>query len=340
MRLLLAPHRFAWFALVAYVCVPLTSAGVAEPGSVLVFPVQVDDQARITIISVTNTNTTPQNPQSFGGSTRVHYQYLTTTPNPGNPLEPTHCVVNNRYEFLTPADTLSVRAKCHNPMDPGQGGYLVASAVSPTGGTWTHNYLTGSLLVLYASGASYTMNAIPFKGMPAPGQLTDLNSNGRLDFDGAEYEGVSDHLLMDTFLAAANHNLTLINLTGRAGDLHTVGLSIWNDNEFPLSTSLSFKCWFNQPLPRISSLFTDSFLKNATPDDPEELDFQCNGRGLLETGWVRIDSMGVVTEGGFPVADDGALIGAVTSSRHSTVAVGRQLWGSEARQLNGSAINP
>ena len=318
----------------------LASAGVHKPGSALLFPIQHDGEARMTIVSVTNTNTTPQTPNSFGGSTRVHYEYLTTTPTPGQPLKPSHCVVNNRYEFLTPADTLSVRVKCHNPVDLNQGGYMVASAVSPTGGTWSHNYLAGSMLVLYPSGASYTMNAIPFKAMTGEGYPTDLNGNARLDFDGREYEGISDQLFIDSFVAAGQQNLTLLSLTGRSSDLHRVGLSIWNDNEFPLSTTLEFKCWFNQPLARLSSLFTDTFLKHATPDDPGELDYRCNGVGLLETGWVRIDSLGVTTVGGFPVDSDGALAGALTSNRASTFTIGRALWGSDARQFNGSAVNP
>lgn len=315
------------------------AAEVQEAGSVLVFPVQNDVEARLTIISVTNTDTTPATPASFGGSTLVHYEYLTATRNPDAPFLPTNCVVNNRFEMLTPADTLSVNVECHNPALPDQGGYLVATAVAPTGGDWSHNHLTGSLMVLYPSGAAYSMNAISLGAIPDAGELTDLNGNGLLDFDDQEYESLPDFLFADSFIAVANQNLTLLSLTGRSTDIHTVGLTIWNDNEFPLSATIKFRCWFNEPLARISGVFTENFLENATPNDPEELDFRCNGVGILETGWFRVDSLGVRTPGGFPVAADGALLGALTANRFSLFDAGRPLFGSEERQFNGTAVN-
>ncbi|MHC5211207.1 MAG: NHL repeat-containing protein [Planctomycetota bacterium] len=327
-----------------------------NPGSVGIFPVHrsgTDPEgagAWFTIVSVTNTNLQPQTPQGFGGSTNVHFEYVNTVRNPANPFLPLGCSVFDRVEFLTPADTLSVLTSCHDATAPGgQEGYLVVSAQDPAqaGVPWSHNHLVGSELVVNASGGLYGLEMISVASPLAPGAPTDLPDpltgdppNGRLDFDGAEYSALPDALMIDSFIALVDSRLTLLNLTGGAQARNTVAVSAWNDNEFPLSTTLTFSCWFDEPLSSVSPLFTQGFLAFNTPNDPGEVDLRCDGIGVLETAWARIDSIGVAQPGGTPIATDGVLLGAITAGPGSLIDGGRLLWESPETQPNGAFLEP
>lgn len=310
-----------------------------KPGSVLIFPVHRSGAAAgwITVVNVTNINTLPQTPVSFGGSTLVHYDYVNTIPNPQDEQMPLGCVRFDRVEFLTPADTLSVLTSCHNAVNiNGQQGYLVVSAQDPAqfGIDWSHNFLMGSELVLNGSGTMYSMNALPFAAIPAAGLPTDLDFQGDLDFDGVEYEPIPDTLYIDSFLAVAQSQLALLNLTGGPDAVTLVQMDVWNDNEFPLSTTKLFKCWFDVPLVNVSPLFDQFFLRNNTPNDPNELDVNCDNLGDFETGWARIN--GVVATTSRDVFPNPALLGAITTGPAATVGGGHLLWESNATQANGS----
>jgi hypothetical protein len=324
-------------ALLCAVLAPTCLAGGRQPGSLLVYTVQRSSPTFFTIVSVTNTNVTPQTPISFGGSTNVHFQYFNVIPNREDPFHPLGCQDFNRREFLTPADTISVLTACHNAFRPGgQEGYLVVSAEDPSlfQTAWSHNDLVGSEIVINASGSTYSINAIPFSAIPAAGMATDVNMNGRLDLDGMEYEQVPDILILDSFIGVAASQLAIVNLTGDARDHNTLYFSVWNDNEFPLSATLTFNCWFDQPLMNVAPLFGQAFLA-ALPNDPAELDINCNGFGDLETGWATIDSIDVSTAGGNFVANDGAILGSVTAG---FLNGGRLLWESTLRNANNGSI--
>jgi hypothetical protein len=292
--------RLICAALVVASLTPAAFAGGRNPGSALVFPVQRTGGAGnfFTLVSVTNTNTQPQTPQSFGGSTLVHYEYVNTVPDPANPAIPLACTVFNRVEFLTPADTLSVATWCHNAVTPsGQQGYLVVSAQDPSkfDTAWKFDHLIGSELVVNAVGGVYSLNAIPFNAGPSDpaggglmdGDPTDVDLDGQLDFDGVEYEAIPDVLYIDSFVAILGSSLSLVNLTGGPHARNTVAFDVWNDNEFPLSATLVMGCWFDLPLSSVSPLFEQWFLVMNTPHDPQELDINCDGLGDLETGWAR-----------------------------------------------------
>ena len=328
-------------ALLVVAIAPSVMAGGRKPGSVLVYPVQRSGPLFVTIVSVTNINTLPMTPVSLGGATTVHFEYANTVPNPADPQIPLNCVIFDRYEFLTPADTLSVLTTCHNATTAGgQEGFLVVSAQNPSlfDVPWAWDFLIGSELVINASGGMYSVNAIPFKAFVAPTAPTDLNGNGALDFDGLEYEGVPDLLYVDTFLALAGSQLALLNLTGGPMAVNTVYMDVWNDNEYPLSTTKLMGCWFDQPLTAVSPLFEESFLQNSTPHDPTELDLNCSGVGGVETGWARIQSLGVFLPGGQMVDPDGALLGCITAGVTTVIDGGHLLWESEALQFNGRAF--
>jgi hypothetical protein len=317
----------------------LVSTALADgrkAGSVLIFPVHRSGEA-FTVLSVTNTNLTPQTRVSFGGSTNVHYQYVNVVRNRDNHFRPLNCIIYDRVEFLTPADTLSVLTSCHNATAGTQEGFVVVNAEDPSlfRTPWSHNDLIGSELVISASGVIYSTEAIPFASPVAAGGATDVNNNRRMDFDGTEYERIPDLLYIDSFIALSGAQLALLNLTGGHQDINTIYISAWNDNEFPMSATLEFNCWFDQPLTRVSPLFEDDFLRRS-PNDPRELDLNCDGRGDLETGWAILESIDVRNPGGLSISGDGAVLGSITVGSTRAIDGGRLLWESRSTQSNGS----
>jgi hypothetical protein len=276
----------------------------------------------------------------------VHYEYVNVTPSPTEgPFLPQACTIFDRVEFLTPADTLSVLTNCHNAAAPGgQQGYLMVSAQDPSvfDTDWSHNDLIGSELVVNSSGGMYEVAMVSFASPIDDGEPTDLPdsssgvSNGNLDFNGLEYAALPDQVYIDSFIAFAGSHLTLANFTGGLSARNTLQISAWNDNEFPLSATRVFACWFDQPLQVVSPLFTNAFLSQNTPDDPGELDVDCNGTGDIETAWARIDSLGVSYPFGGQIATDGAVLGAVTAGPASMINGGTLLWESPQTQANGS----
>ncbi|MCA8942456.1 MAG: hypothetical protein KDB80_07830, partial [Planctomycetes bacterium] len=305
-----------------------------RPGSVLVFPIHRSGPGWFTILSVTNTATTPIGAGTLGGTTNAHFEYANVTPNPANPFRPFGCTLFDRVETLTPADTVSVLTHCHNAVAPfGQEGFVVVTAedpAQPQGGAWNHNYLIGSELVLNATGVTYSVNAYAAQALVAD-PLANSNS---VRFDGVRYTALPDHLYVDSFVALAESSLTLVNLTGAPNTVNSLYLSVWNDNESPLSGTLDFSCWFDQPLTAVSPLFAESFLL-STNHDPRELDITCDGIGDLETGWAMIESVAVRNPDGSTVAADGAVLGTITSGRRPGIDGGHLLWESEKRQGNG-----
>lgn len=319
-------------------------AGGREPGSLLIYPVHrsagavsAGTQVFFTLVSVTNTNLNPATILSLGGTTNVHFYYVNVARNPLNPFEPFGCSLFDRVEVLTPADSLTVLTGCHNATFGGQEGYLVVAAEDPTlfQTAWSHNHLLGSELVLGSSGISYSISAIALQSPVAAGQPTDVNTNQAYDFDGVEYEALPDQLYLDSFVAVSQSALALVSLTGTDADKHRVLLSVWNDYEFPLSATVEFKCWFEERLTRISTLFSESFLA-STPNDPSELDVDCDGVNDFETGWAVIESLGVRNPGGTLLTNDGALVGALTTGVATVINGGRLLGESAAKQTNGS----
>jgi hypothetical protein len=327
-------------ALAAGAFAPEALADGRNPGSLLVYPIHRSGGDAVagywfTILCVTNTNTNPQTPISFGGSTNAHFEYYNLTPNAIDPFKPLSCVIFDRIEFLTPADTLCVLTSCHNAFGgAGQEGYVTVTAENPSlppGSAWNHNHLIGSELVLSASGVAFMVNAIPFNAIAA----VPAAPNGALRLDGVNYEGVPDQLY-SSFIAAANSNLTMINLTGGAADMcNQLTFSVWNDNERPLSATKRFACWFDQPLVAVSPLFSHAFLAGV-PNDPRELDINCDGIGDLETGWFSVDSTGVFFGNGARVGNitDGAFVGCITAGPASAQG-GHLLWESARKQDNG-----
>lgn len=314
-------------ALCTTVWVSALTAQLPTPGSVLVYP---SHTTLFSIVTVTNTDVTP----GASGSTGIRFDYVLALPSPNEPFLP-NCRRIRRSGFLTPADTTSVLTACHIGTVNALDGYLVVSAINPASRqTWSHNYLQGSIHHISANGASWSTNAIPLSSPLREGQATDLDREGDLDFNGREYQTIPDTLSVDGFVAEFNPRLSLLNLTGSFDATNVVFISAWNDMEIPVSATRSFRCWFNARLEDVSPIFDPTFLA-IHPNDPEELDIDCDGANDLETGWFFIDSINVSTPGGQPISGDGALLGSTTNLGFGTLSA-RSLWGSTARQANGS----
>ncbi len=101
-----------------------------EPGSLLLFPEFDSTPGHLTILTVTNT-------QLIGSEIDVHYNYTSET----------DCLSLDRYEVLTPSDTLSVLAQVHNP-DSDQGFAWVYAVDRDTEQRIDHDYLIGSTKIL------------------------------------------------------------------------------------------------------------------------------------------------------------------------------------------------
>jgi len=255
-----------------------------------VYPIHRSAPDAFTVVCVSNTNTDPITEWHTGGMTNVKFDYVNMIPNPADSQLPNDCYVVDRVESLTPADTLCVLTACHNAANAE--GYLVVTAQDPLSGLktpWAFDYLVGSELVVTALGAKYAINAIPFRSPREIGCPTDQlkgDYDGQLDFDDVEYEAIPEKLYLDTFLAAGKSSLTLINMSGGTQFTAVAQFDVWNDNEFPLSATKLFRCWFEEPLSDVSLVFSEGFLSANTPHDPQELDIDCDGLGELETGWA------------------------------------------------------
>ncbi|MEZ5978435.1 MAG: hypothetical protein R3F34_09475 [Planctomycetota bacterium] len=320
-----------------------------EPGSVLFYPYQgsvlgdVEDEEGegppvnqlavafpvFNVASVTNTR------RDGGGETDVHFQYVNVDANT-NPFLFANCSISDRVETLTPADMLSVLTSCHNGSF-GASGYLMVSAMDPNqlDTYWSFNHLIGSEYVVTAGGGMFGLNALPFASPLPEGTNTDLDADGRRDFDGAEYEPIPDELYLDSFFGVLPSYLVLASLTGPEY-LTNVDFVIFNDDEFQLSAQFAFACWCEVLLADVSGYFTAEGLA-TTPDDPAALDLDCNGVQDVDTGWaiVRPTIALSITS---PNIVNPAVLGASYTVAQALFG-GRVLWESTAKQTNGQFPN-
>jgi len=307
---------------------PSALADGREPGSVLVYPIQRSSLLNpgvFNVINVTNTN------RAGSGETDVHFEYVNVSTSP-TPFLFAVCNIADRVETLTPADTLSVLTSCHNGGTDVEG-YLVVSARNPdlVDTYWSFNHLIGSEQIVSAGGGMYALNALPFTSPLPQGSDTDLDQDGRRDFDGSEYEGIADELYIDSYIGAISGDLVLLTFLG--GEyLVNVNFIIYNDDEFQLSGQYSFSCWTRTPLALISGYFTEQGLQ-TTANDPKELDISCDGLQDLNTGWaiVRPTTALSITS---PSVSNPAVLGALANDVAPFMNA-RLLWESVTKQFNG-----
>ena len=196
------------------------------------------------------------------------------------------CVEFDRFEDLTGGDTLTLLTNAHNP-NPWEG-YLHVKAVDGANQPIGFDHLVGNLLrVDGIESFDYGLNAVDFRAAVAEGALTDVDGDGHLDLNDAEYSRAPGEILVPRFLGqepgVTQGELILIGLSGGARFDTTVDLLIYNDNEVVFSSEHTFRCWDRVPLLEVSSVFRDDFLAMSSGNDPgESLEGQ-------ETGWYRLE---------------------------------------------------
>jgi hypothetical protein len=197
------------------------------------------------------------------------------------------CLEYNRTETLTPNDTLSVITSAHNP-NHSQGYVYVFAKNKLTGRAMVHNHLAGHAMIIQGiTGLDYSYEPEVFYGIGAQGADTDRDNDGLRDLNNLEYSCAPDEILIPRFLGQRDgfvSHLVLLNLTGGAEFTATLDMLAYNDNEEPYSGQLSFQCWAKLSLLDISQVFSDSFLRDSTGQNPNE-DIG------VETGWLRLNGL-------------------------------------------------
>ncbi|MDZ4771750.1 MAG: hypothetical protein SGI72_01310 [Planctomycetota bacterium] len=287
-------HSFALTTLVLSSFVLRASAdSLDRAGSLLVFPLFDNSRNGLFTLTVTNTNpnTTPLPAgQLLAGTVDVEFVYI-------NGFD---CLEFNRTRRLTPNDTITVTTLLDNPNQAG--GYCYVFAKSPTSGkAIAFDWLAGDSFHI-APGISGGADIPPIVfqagfGIPEGG-ITDLDNDGVREFNGGEYDEVSDELIVPRFISFESGisipQLILIGMTGQSFQT-IVNFLVYNDNEEVFSVQYAFDCWDRVKISAISGLFTNSFLQTTNHNPLEFLRFIPAAAPAvipvtpIETGWFRMD---------------------------------------------------
>jgi len=261
-------------------------AGGAEPGSFLLFPEFDNRPGQVTYLTITNVNSS-----SSSGTVRLHLNYV----------DAASCQITNRVATLTPRDTLTVVAASHAAGV--QRGYMWCYAQSLTGTAIDFDHLIGACLRVDGVAAlDYSLPPLVLQGVPGAGLPTDVNSNGKRDLDGAEYERGPRTIYVPRFFGqgvdplprgTASSEMVLLNVLGATNTITNTAWLVWNDNEEAFSCESSFTCWTRVPLLSISGVFSGAFLAGSN-DDPNEV----LGVPILESGWFQVRGTTAVGPGG------------------------------------------
>ena len=270
-------------------------------GSLLLYPEFDNRSGIVTIVTVTNVHTDVDL-----GTVDVEFKYIGRY---GQNYTDLGCLEFNATETLTGGDTFTAITNFHNP-DQEQG-YLYVFAKNSSGDAITFNKLIGNVMTVDGLTAfEYSVNPVSYLGTGAVGtNLDDIvndDGDGRRDLNGTEYTPSPDELLVPRFLGqgnAFNSELILIGLSGGTQFTTVVDFLIFNDNEEIFSSEFSFRCWARVPLLHISGIFRNSFLKQFTNQDPQEL----LGQSVIETGWFRFE--GAVANSTFDTICDPSVYG-------------------------------
>lgn len=276
---------FASLALAGTACLGLSvnaTAGLSQPGSLLVFPCYDNTRGTQTMLTVTNTSddNTPGPSNIALGTVDVEFVYINGS----------NCLETNRTRRLTPNDTVSVLAFVDNPN--AQKGYVYVFA-KWNGAAVSFNHLIGDTLAFSSSDSKdFELMAITYKAVPSADRApTDLDGDHVRDLNGLEYEVSADTLVVPRFLgqgSGAESSLCLINLSGGSQFTAIIDFLIYNDNEEVFSAQHSFRCWDRINLADINGAFNDDFLANSTNQNPNEVNVGNTSLSIPETGWFSI----------------------------------------------------
>ncbi len=259
----------------------------AQPASLLIFPLYNSTQGNNTLITMTNTNE-DESACSSGfrqGDIQLHYVYFSET-----------CQESDTQEDLTPADTITVLARGHNPNF--EKGYLLVEARDPELQVPTlYNHLIGSGIVVnsefdfqwaytpYAFEAIFDFDAL--NGLvDGCGRKIVPDTDDIINFDGYEYSSFPDVLLLDHFFGEGtpengpgvtfDNMIFLMSTESLDTDLSILG---WNNNERRFSRTFQFDCFFMGKLSDISRAVTQSY---------QDIDANDAELGGINTGWLKI----------------------------------------------------
>ncbi len=267
-----------------------------EPASLLVYPRFDSQPATATVINVTNTNSDRTvcegNDNLMVGDVRLHYVYYGAQLADLDAGIPAPWLEFDRFEDLTPADTLSVLASSHNP--EGEIGFLTVTALTPdTDEKIAFDYLIGSAYIAN-SNLDILWCYIPYS-FQAIGSGSDSTCGheiidpGDASF-GDAYAAFPDVLFIDSFFeerdGVFDNQLTLMSTSGQ-DFINEVDFLFWNNKEDRFSRTFKFICWTQVELSQVSAV-----ARNLN-GDPSEF--------VKQTGWVRIDGRRVLDLAGNPV---------------------------------------
>jgi hypothetical protein len=308
-------------------------------GSLLLYPLFDNNRGGVFTITVTNTNsdTSPVggSSQLLAGTVDVEFVYI----------DGSTCLEFNRTRRLTPNDTITVTTRFDNPNQVK--GYVYVFAKSPTSGkAIAFDWLAGdSFHVAPGIVGGIDIPPVVFQagfGIPQ-GNTTDLDNDGVREFNGGEYDEISDELIVPRFIAdepnASRPAIILIGLTGQSFTT-IVNFLIYNDNEEVFSAQYAFDCWDLVELRNINGAFTNSFLDTTNQTFGERLSFPpaANVLGVtLEYGWFKMD--GAVAFSSAASVQDPAFMAVRLDSINNSVAVGASLPYGLGEQTNAKLVN-
>ncbi len=307
----------------------------AQEGSVLIFPLFNSTAGNNTLLTVTNTNEDESLCRGSAfrhGDVQLHYTYFSDV-----------WAQSDTDENLTPADTLTVLARGHNPND--EIGFLIVEARDPeTNFPLVFNHLIGSAIVVnsefdfqwsytpYAFVADFFLRSDCENYVDVPSD-PDFDT---MDFDGREYSAFPEFLYLDHFFGegtpagnpAVSFSNTLYLMSTSPGgpeveDMTSVFIQGYNNNERGFSRTFRFNCYTVTTLNDLTGATTQSNL--ATNGDAGEL-------GGIAYGWLKMGALNTGEAfGGVPVDSIlGVYAHRVTIGSESFVA-GRELQYSGSR---------
>ena len=270
-----------------------------RPASLLAFPLFDSQPATATVITVTNTNSDRtvcvDNDNLEVGDVRLHYVYYGAQQADLDAGIAAPWLEFDRYEDLTPADTLTVIASSHNP--EGEVGFLTVRALTPdTDEAIDFDYLIGSAYIAN-SDLDILWCYIPYAFQGEGNGSTSTCGHELIDgpgsiFDGSSYSQFPDELYVDSFLMEEegkfDNRLVLMSTSGQ-DYINEVDFLFWNNKEDRFSRTFKFVCWTSVELSDVSAVASN------LNGDPSEF--------ARETGWVYINGRRVLDLAGNPVTD-------------------------------------
>jgi hypothetical protein len=197
-------------------------------------------------------------------------------------------------------------------------GYLIVWVINDLDEPIRFDGLIGDAILRHSNNSSGAYNAVPIQAAEHELLLhkdkTDLDKDGRLDFDGKEYLPVTGQIRgtvryetssrIQSFLTL----LTLDVISNRPNDRTFVDLNFFSHDENLLSTSANFICWAEfrlsgiKPRTDAGSLSVKGLVESATAVD--EWDHKKTLLGILETleksstgGVIRETAYSLFTQG-------------------------------------------